>query len=104
VELPRIARKPVEVDVTATLPNHDPATISGVECALCDHGGPTPDTVWVPAAYNTGTRVGGITLIGREAADKSNGLVLTMARAGLWAKPTGTAAVDAGFIDTIEGL
>lgn len=104
MELPRIAEKPVEIDVVALLPNKDPATISGVDCALCDHGGPTPDTVWVPASFNTTTKVAGITLAGREAADKTGKLVLTTARAGLWAKPTGTAAVDAGFIDTIEGL
>lgn len=104
MELPRIARKPIQIDVAATLPNGDQATIGAVDVALCDHGGPTAATVWVPTAFNSSTRIAEATLVGREAADKSGALELTTARSELWAKPAGGTAVDAGFIDTIEGL
>lgn len=104
MELPRIARKPIQIDVDATLPNGDPATVGAVDVAFCDHDGPTAATVWVPTAFNSSTRIAEVILVGREAADKSGALELTTARAELWAKPAGGSAVDAGFIDTVESL
>jgi hypothetical protein len=45
MEVPRTARKPVEVDVDAVLPSGVAATLEGVEFALCTHDGPTAVTV-----------------------------------------------------------
>lgn len=103
MELPRTARKPVEVDVVATQPNGQPATITGVRFAFCDHGGPTAATVWVEGQYSGG--VGGAVLCGRDAADTSGTAVLVMdaARAELWGLPVVSGGtVDPWFIDTIE--
>lgn len=105
MELPRIARKQVEVDVAAVLPNGDPATVTGASFAICDHGGPTAATVWLPPDdFNDVTRVALVTLAGREAANKAGALVLTMARGELWALPDNAGYLDAGFVDTLEGL
>jgi hypothetical protein len=106
VELPLTARKPVEVDVVATLPNGLPATLTGVQFALCGHGGPDADTVWLDGGFTAGdpgTGVGGVTLAGRDATDQTDALVLLTARAELWGLPvTGSTTVDPWFIDTIE--
>jgi hypothetical protein len=101
MELPRTARKPVEVDVVATLPNGSPATVTGVRFAFCDHGGPTSATAWTDGSYNAPT--GGIVLAGRDAASTGGALVLTVARAELWGLPvTGSTTVDPWYIETVE--
>lgn len=104
MELPRIARKPVEVTVAATLPSGAAAHPGGIEFALCDHGGPTAVSIWATGQYDPATDIASVVLCGREATDKSGALVLTVARAELWARPSGGAVIDAGYIDTIEGL
>jgi hypothetical protein len=106
MEVPRTARKPVEVDVDAVLPSGVAAVLEGVEFALCTHDGPTAVTVWLGGAWDQGTRVAGTVLAGRESADKSGALVGVEGRprAELWARPVNGSVVDAGFIDTIEFL
>jgi hypothetical protein len=103
VELPRTARKMIEVDLDATLPSGAPATVDAVELALCDHDGPTGATLWL-AASSLVDGVAQVVLCGREAVDKSGALVLERPRAELWARPAGGAWSDAGFVDTVEGL
>lgn len=103
MELPRTARKPVEVDVAASLPNGAPATLTGVRFALCDHGGPTAATAWITGTYNA--PVGGATLCGPDATDQTGAstLVMTAARAELWGLPvSATGTVDPWYIDTVE--
>lgn len=103
MELPRTARKLVEVEIDATLPSNAPATVDAVELALCDHDGPTGATLWLAGSPPV-DRVTQVVLCGREAVDKSNALVLDRPRAELWARPAGGSYVDAGFVDTVEGL
>lgn len=107
MRLPRTARKNVEVDVTATLPNGQPATVTGVRFALCDHGGPTAATTWLDGSFTAGTggapAVGSVVLTGRDATTTTNSLTLTVARAELWGLPVAPGGVvDPWFIDTIE--
>lgn len=103
MELPRTARKMVEVDLDATLPSGAPAALDAVELALCDHDGPTGVTLWL-AASSVADGVAQVVLCGPEAVDKSGALVLDRPRAELWARPAGGPWSDAGFVDTVEGL
>ncbi len=105
--LPRTARKRVEVDVVATQANGQPAVLTDVRFAFCDHGGPTASTVWFDGDYTAPSGslpgVGALTLVGRDATDKTGALELTVARAELWGLPiTGSSTADPWFIDTIE--
>jgi hypothetical protein len=104
MELPRTARKPVEVDVEAVLPNGTDYVPDGMSFALCDHGGPTEATVWADAAtYDHPTAV--VILAGPDAADKTGALAPVTARPELWALPQVTGGqADPGFVETIEVL
>lgn len=99
--LPRTAVKPVEVDVTMTLPNGQPGTVDGVRFCLVPHGGPTASTVWVDGQFNAG--VGRVTLTGRDVEPPAGALGLTRARAELWGLPVVASTTrDPWYIDTIE--
>lgn len=105
MELPRTARKPFEVPVTATLPDNSPATVTGASFALCGHGGPTDDTVWTPAtAYNSSTGVASGVVADADADDLTGALVVSVARCELWGLPTSPQGVDPWFIETVERL
>jgi hypothetical protein len=103
VELPRTARKMIEVDLDATLPSGAHPVVEGAEAAFTDHDGPTAATLWL-AASSLVNGVAQVVLCGREADNKSGALVLERPRAELWARATGTDWSDAGFVDTVEGL
>ena len=100
VRIARISRKPVEVDVVVTPPSGDAATLTAVDFALCDHGGPDAQTTWVAGAVNAG--VASVTICGPDAEDKTGALVMTKARMELWAKPANGPTIAADYIDTIE--
>lgn len=100
MRLARIARKPVVVDVVVTLPTGQEAPLTAVDFALCDHGGPTMDSVWVPGVVGDGTAT--VTVCGPDAPDKTDALVMTGPRLELWAKPANGPTVAADYIDTIE--
>lgn len=100
VRIARISRKPVEIDVVVTLPNGSPASLTAVDFALCDHGGPTRDTVWVAGEVNGD--VASVTICGPDADDLSGALVMTKPRLELWAKPANGPTIAADYIDTVE--
>jgi ABC-type molybdate transport system permease subunit len=100
VRLSRISRKPVEVDVTVTLPSGAPAPLTAVDFALCDHGGPTAGTTWLAGSVDGETAT--VTVAGPDAPNKAGALVMTAARMELWAKPANGPTVAADYIDTIE--
>jgi hypothetical protein len=99
VELSRIARLYVEVDVAATLPDGTPTTVSGVDLALLPpRTTPTAATTWTPAAYSAGVAT---LLVAGPDADPTDALPVPATGADLWARVIDVPEVLAARIDRI---
>lgn len=102
VELTRVSRLYVEIDVAATLPGGGSATITGVDVALLPVGsGPDASTAWTPATYAAGTAT--VLLAGPDAG--GSGALVVASDADLWAKVTDSPEIDAAKVTrvTVKG-
>jgi glucosylceramidase len=99
VELTRVSRLYVEIDVAATLPGGGSATISGVDVALLPVGsGPDASTAWSAATYATGTAT--VLLAGPDAG--GSGAIVVPSDADLWAKVTDSPEIDAAKVTRVS--
>jgi hypothetical protein len=99
VELTRIERQYVDIDVDATLPDGTPATLTGVDVALLPpRTSPAAGTTWTAATYALG--VASVLLAGPDAAG-SGALVVPATGADLWIRVTDAPEIDAAKITRI---
>jgi hypothetical protein len=100
VELTRIERMYVDIQVTATLAGGGPATIAGVDVALVQpRTTPTSTTTWAPASYTTGTAT--VLLAGPDAAG-SGALVVPADGADLWIRVSDTPEIDTARVGRVS--
>lgn len=107
--LGRTDRRPIQIDLTVTLPNGDPGVLTSVLVALCTHDGPNDQTAWIAGGVDSEVRADGTTrvfgtavLCGPQAADKTGALVMYGPRLELYAIPNNGTTVAAEYIDTVE--
>lgn len=99
VQISRIDRLYRYYDVTATLPNGSPATLTGVTVALLPpRTRPTGATTWTAATYAAG--VATVLLAGPDA-DPTGAVVVPSGGADLWIKVVDTPEVDAERVERI---
>lgn len=97
--LSRIDRLYRDYEVTATLRDGSPATLTGVDVALlAPRTTPTTATVWTAATYATG--VATILLAGPDATP-TGALVVPAGGADLWIRVTDNPEVDAERVERI---
>lgn len=97
--LSRIDRLYRDYDVTATLRNGNPATLTGVDIALLTpRATPTATTTWTAATYSAG--VATVLLAGPDA-DPTGAVVVPTAGADLWVRVADTPEVDAERVERI---
>lgn len=100
MEISRIDRQYVDIDVTATRRDGTPAALTGVDVALLPvRVSPTSATTWTPAAYANGTAT---VLVAGPEAGGSGAIVVPLAGADLWVRVTDQPEVDAAKITRIS--
>lgn len=97
--LNRIDRQYVDIDVTATLRNGQPATLTAVDVALIPpRTSPTAATVWTPASYANGTAT--VLLAGPDASP-TDALPVPAAGADMWIRITDSPEIDAARVERV---
>jgi hypothetical protein len=100
MELNRIEVQYVDIDVTATLRNGTPATLTGVSVALvAPRAQPTGATTWTTATYTNGTAT--VILAGPDAT-ASGALTVPAGGADLWILVTDNPEIDAAKVGRIS--
>jgi hypothetical protein len=100
VELSRIDRQYVDIDVAATLADGTPATLAGIDVALLPpRVSPTATTTWAPAAYASGTAT--VLLAGPDASS-TDALVVPLGGADLWLRAVDNPEVTARRITRVS--
>lgn len=99
MELSRIDRLYASIDVTGTLADGSPATITGVDVALlAPRATPVAATVWTAATYADGTaRV----LLAGPDANPVGALAVPAGGGDLWIRVTDTPEVDATKVERV---
>lgn len=105
----RITELFIDFPVTPTLANGQPATITGVQCALLPYRskGPTATTVWVDATWTPGVNgnpgTASVLVSGPDAASPgSGGLQMGNSGADLWARIVDTPETAPAFVVRLD--
>jgi hypothetical protein len=100
MDLPRIGKKLVDLDLTVTLRTGAPATVASVDVGMAPPGGASDSVVWGPTATVTaGTAT--FAMVGPDAPDLSTGLVV-LTNGDLWARITDAPEIDAARIEHVR--
>lgn len=100
MELNRIDCQYVDITVTATLRDGDPATLTGVDVAVVPtRTTPTSSTPWVASTYSAG--VATVLLAGPDADNNPAAISVPSSGADLWIRVVDTPEVDAARVDRI---
>lgn len=100
MDISRIERQYVDIDITATRRDGSPATLTGVDVALLPvRMPPTAATTWTAAAYANGTAT--VLVAGPDAAG-SGAIIVPLGGADLWVRVTDNPEIDAAKITRIN--
>lgn len=99
LNISRISRKFVDVEVRATLRSGNATTVAGVDVAALPKGEePTADTVWMPADYTPPVAT---FLIAGPDASSNGALRIDDGGSDVWARVIDQPEVDAARVETV---
>ena len=99
MDMSRIERQYVDINLTATLRNGEPAVLAGVEVAILPvRTTPTAATAWTAADYADGTAT--VLLAGPDAG-MEGALPVPAAGGDLWVRVTDAPEIDAARIERL---